>query len=209
MTSAVEQTYIDLESQLQTSPRELLQRLDSRIEGFKPRLTRRLLSRTELIKACSVVEVYGKSDYVNVRIALRLLGGVVGSSKLLGYNNEFELIDALANDYFYLEIIESIKKTEILASDFFKSKRTYYSNHEISLFRQRNLNQYLSLLSGEEYSATIDSMTTALAGDDFQLSNLMSATQTHLSDVSTRHIESELKLPRGFFDQSQLNLEVF
>lgn len=181
------------------SDADLIRLISNEVDGFRARFQLKTLGRSELIKILSLIENYCDFDIINLKIAIRLAGGIFECSKKLSYEDPLFLSNLLSVDNGCEKLITEFISKLNFSREFFDKPRTFYSDRDITLTRQRNINNILATSLPVDTERFIEHFETEKRMHEVHF--LTSATQFATADYIARKVEVFFNLPLGQLDQ--------
>ncbi|WP_318515621.1 hypothetical protein [Photobacterium leiognathi] len=192
--------YRNIETQLSgITDDELLKRISNEINAFRMRFRMQQLTYAELLRVSSMIANYCNYQIINLKIAIRLEAGLFHCAEKLGLDDPLEIANLLVEDDGCQKLIDLFQQLGY-SQAFFDKPRKFYSNRDISLIRQRNLNNILALSS----TASINDISSHFESTSrlHEVQMLISGAEFPTSDFIARQIEQFLQLKNGELDRA-------
>lgn len=192
--------YKNIENRLASiSDVELIRTISAEIDGFRARFKLQKLSRTDLIKTLSIIDNYCKYSIINLKIAIRLSGGLFQCSQDLSYEDPLYLSNLLSDDKGSEQLINEFITKLDFSPDFFDKPRTFYSDRDMTLTRQRNMNNILATLDPKDTEIFIQHFEEQKRMHEVHF--ILSGSQFVTADFMARKIEQHFGLTKGHLDR--------
>lgn len=191
--------YLRIEGAIEKDDR-LVPYLNEIHPDFRKKLVGRLFSEDELKSISATVGHFSSSQYQELLICIRLIGGSAETASQLN-------IDASdINTTLYDEsperitsLLSQISESNLFPPHFFGKSRVFYNDTMVARFRRNNLTRILA--TATDYHRVVTTLSKELSPSEDVLLALQKGESHPRSSWACRKIEVLLGLDRGFLDK--------